>query len=377
MSPVHYIGPRFVYWRLSQAGAHCGRSAEPIYHVYRTRTGGDILSRILTALASLIAKTAGLAALASGFALARVEIKFADALPKSFSYFPAMHEFKKVADDTAKGKLVVRLFPEGVLDDQRALMEATKVGSLDIAVIASQVSQQLVPEHGIFGLPFVWIKHDDYLHFLQGPIVAELGKKMEVHGLKVLTFADGGVLAVMNSKRPVRTPDDMKGLQLRVMQDPMQVDMIRAMGGIPVPMGTAEVYTAIQQGQIDGNTTGPQLLLALKNHEVAKHLTFTRHGRAAAVVVMNLKKWNVLSADQKAALEEGAKAFFKTDAAFYTSNPGTNNDETVTTLRNAGAVITEPDVESFRKATLPVVQAFKARVKSPLVDQALKDAGYQ
>ena len=334
------------------------------------------MSRPLTTIGSLIARTAALAALASGAAFAQVEIKFADALPKSFSYFAAMHEFKKVADEAAKGKLTVRLFPEGVLGDQKALMEATKVGSLDIAVVASQVSQQLVPEHGMFGLPFVWIKHDDYLRFLQGPIATELGRKMEAHGLKVLTFADGGVLAVMNSKRPVRTPDDMKGLKLRVMQDPMQVDMIKAMGGIPVPMGTAEVYTAIQQGQIDGNATGPQLLLALKNHEVAKHLTFTRHGRAAAVVVMNLKKWNSLAADQKAALNEGAKAFFKTDAAFFTTNPGTNNDETVTTMRNAGAVITEPDIEAFRKATLPVVQAFKARVKSPLVDQALKDAGY-
>ncbi|MFN0304596.1 MAG: TRAP transporter substrate-binding protein [Burkholderiales bacterium] len=328
-------------------------------------------------IGSLVGKAAVAVALTSGTVFAQVEIKFADALPKTFSYYGAMHEFKKVADEAGKGKLTIRLFPEGVLGDQKALMEAAKVGSLDIAVIASQVSQQLVPEHGIFGLPFVWLKHDDYLKFLQGPIVAELGKKMEAHGFKVLTFADGGVLAVMNSKRPVRTPDDMKGLKLRVMQDPMQVDMIRAMGAIPVPMGTAEVYTAIQQGQIDGNATGPQLLWALKNHEVAKHLTFTRHGRAAAVVVMNLKKWNSLSADQKAAIDEGANAFFKTDAAYFVSNPGTSNDDTVTTLRTAGAIVTEPDVEAFRRATLPVVQAFKARVKSPLVDQALKDAGYQ
>ncbi len=335
------------------------------------------MSYAISRIGSLVGKASVAVALTSGAAFAQVEIKFADALPKSFSYYPAMHEFKKVADEAAKGKLTVRLFTEGVLGDQKALMEATKVGSLDIAVVASQVSQQLVPEHGVFGLPFVWIKHDDYLRFLQGPIVAELGKKMEPHGLKVLTFADGGVLAIMNSKRPVRTLEDMKGLKLRVMQDPMQVDMIKAMGAIPVPMGTAEIYTAIQQGQIDGNATSPQLLLSLKNHEVAKHLTFTRHGRAAAVVVMNLKKWNAMSADQKTALDEGAKAFFKLDAAFYASNPGTSNDDTVTTLRAAGAIVTEPDIEAFRRATLPVVQAFKARVKSPLVDQALKDAGYQ
>ena len=308
-------------------------------------------------------------------AFAQTELKFADALPKTFAYYPAMVAFKETVDKS--GKLTIRLFAEGVLGDQKALMEATKVGSVDIAVVASQVSQQLVPEHGIFGLPFVWIKYDDWLKFLQGPIVAELGKKMEPHGMKVLTFADGGSLAVLNSKRAVRTPEDMKGLKLRVMQDPMQVDMIKAMGGIPVPMGTPEVYTAIQQGQIDGNATGPQLLWALKNHEVAKHLSFTNHGRASGVVMMNLKKWNALNAEQKKALEEGAKTFFKVDSEYFTTNPNTANDKVVGFMANAGVVVTEPDIAAFRKATAPVVQAFKARVKSPLVDRALKDAGYQ
>ncbi len=308
-------------------------------------------------------------------ALAQTELKFADALPKTFSYYPAMVAFKETVDKT--GKLTIRLFPEGVLGDQKALLEATKVGSVDIAVVASQVSQQLVPEHGIFGLPFVWLKHEDYLKFLQGPIAAELGKKMEPHGLKVIVFADGGSLAVLNSKRPVRTPEDMKGLKLRVMQDPMQVDMIKAMGAIPVPMGTPEVYSAIQQGQIDGNATSVQLLWALKNYEVAKQLSVTNHGRAAGVVIMNLKKWNALDGDQKRALEAGAKTFFNVDAEYYTTSASTASPRVVTQMAGSGVVVSEPDIAAFRTATLPVVLAFKNRVKSPLVDQALKEAGVQ
>jgi tripartite ATP-independent transporter DctP family solute receptor len=313
--------------------------------------------------------------LAAGAASAATELKFADALPKTFSYYPAMVEFKKIAEERTGGRLAVNLFAEGVLGDQKTLLESTKVGAVDISVIASQISQQLVPEHGLFGLPFVWPKDEDYHKFLQGPITAELGKKMESHGLKVITFADGGVLAILNSKRPVRSPEDMKGLKLRVMQDPMQVDIIKAMGAIPVPMGTGELYQAIQQGQIDGNATSPQLLHALKNDEVAKNLTFTRHGRAAAVVIMNLRRWNALPADQKAAIEEAAKGFFRADAEYYTSKPGTNNAETVETMRKGGVTVSEPDFDAFRKATRPVIEAFKARVKSPLVDQALKDAG--
>jgi len=159
------------------------------------------------------------------------------------------------------------------------------------------------------------------------------------------------------------------------MQDPMQVDMIKAMGGIPVPMGTPEVYSAIQQGQIDGNATSVQLLYGLKNQEVAKQLSVTNHGRASGVVIMNLKKWSSLTADQKKALDEGSKAFFKTDAEYYTTNSNTATPAVVSKMQSSGVTVTEPDIAAFRKVTLPVVQAFKARVKSPLVDRALKEAG--
>ncbi|MEO7402911.1 MAG: TRAP transporter substrate-binding protein [Burkholderiales bacterium] len=324
--------------------------------------------------ASCVAAAVAVALVPIGNAVGQVELKFADGLPKTFAYYGAMEAFKETVEAKTKS-LSIKLFGEGVLGDQKALMEATKVGAVDISVIASQVSQQLVPEHGMFGLPFVWIKHDDWLKFLQGPIAAELGKKMEPHGMKVLAFSDGGGLAVLNSKRSVRTPDDMKGLKLRVMQDPMQIDMIKAMGGIPVPMGTPEVYTAIQQGQIDGNATGPQLLWALKNHEVAKHLTFTNHGRSSGVVVMNLRKWNSLNAEQKAAIEEGSKAFFKKDAEYFISAPNTANDKVVNFMEKTGVTITQPDTAAFRTATMPVIDAFRARVKSPLVDRALKEAG--
>ena len=307
---------------------------------------------------------------------AALELKFADALPKTFSYYTGMQEFKKVVEDKTKGELTIKLFTDGVLGDQKTLLESTKVGAVDIAVVASQISQQIAPEHGIFGLPFIWINDEDYLRFLESPLAAELGKPMERAGLTVLTFANGGVLAVLNSKRPVRTPEDMKGLKLRVMQDPVQVETIKAMGGIPVPMGTGELYSAIQQGQIDGNATSPQLLYALRNHEVAKHLTFTRHARAAGVVIMNQRKWNGLSAEHRAALAEGARGFFRVNNEWYATRPGSNNREVVDTMRKAGVTVSEADVPAFRSSTRHIVDDFRGRVKSPLVDQILKAAGY-
>lgn len=333
-----------------------------------------VQSRSSRAVVALISAAALGWMSAPGRALAQTELKFADALPKTFSYYNAMFAFKQAVEEKAKS-LKVNVFGEGVLGDQKALMEGTKIGAIDIAVVASQVSQQLVPEHGIFGLPFVWVKEEEFRKFIEGPIALELGKKMEAHGLKVLKIVDVSPVGVLNSKRAVRTPEDMKGLKLRVMQDPMQVDVVKAMGGIPVPMGTPEVYTAIQQGQIDGNATSAQLIWALKNHEVAKHYSDTRQSQSAAIVIMNLKKWNALSAEQKAALEEGGKAFLKVNREYYTSNPATSTQNVLGLMQKAGVTITEPDIAAFRKATAPVIQQFKQRVKSPLIDQALKEAG--
>ena len=100
--------------------------------------------------------------------------------------------------------------------------------------------------------------------------------------------------------------------------------------------------------------------MALKNHEVAKHLSFTHHGRAAAVVVMNLKKYNSLTAEQKKVLDEASTAFFDKDLEYFTTNPNTADERVVGFMANAGVTVTQPDIAAFRKATLPVVQAFKS-----------------
>ncbi len=313
-------------------------------------------------------------ALAPALALAQTELKFADSLPKAFSYYNAMFACKEATEAKTKS-LKINVFGEGVLGDQKAIMESTKVGAIDISVVASQVSQQLVPEHGVFGLPFVWVKDEDFRKFIEGPVAAELGKKMEVHGLKVLKIVDVSPVGVLNSKRAVKTPDDMKGLKLRVMQDPMQVDIVKAMGGIPVPMGTPEVYTAIQQGQIDGNATSAQLIWALKNHEVAKHYSDTRQSQSAAVVMMNLRKYNALNAEQKAALDDCGKAFLTKNREYYTSSPATSTSNVVGLMQKAGVTISEPDIAAFRAATAPIIKNFRDKMKSPLVEQALKEAG--
>ena len=326
-----------------------------------------------TLLDHLVALAVGLGVSAAP-AFAQTELKFADSLPKTFSYYPAMFAFKEAVEAKTK-TLKINVFGEGVLGDQKAIMESTKVGAIDISVVASQVSQQLVPEHGIYGLPFVWVKEEDFRKFIEGPIAVELGKKMEVHGLKVLATVDVSPVGVVNSKRAVKTPSDMKGLKLRVMQDPMQIEVVNAMGGIAVPMGTSEVYTAIQQGQIDGNATSAQLIWALKNHEVAKHYSDTKQSQSAAIVMMNLKKYNALSAEQKAALEDGSKAFLKVNREYYTASPKTSTASVMEEMKKAGVTITEPDIGAFRKATAPVIQSFRNRVKSPLVEQALKEAG--
>jgi len=292
--------------------------------------------------------------LAPAIGAAQVEVKFADALPKTFSYYPGMLEFKKVVEERTKETLTVKLFTDGVLGDQKTLLESTKVGAVDISVVASQISQQLVPEHGIFGLPFVWLKDEDYLTFLQGPIAAELGRKMEAHGLKVLCIADGGVLAVLNSKRPVRNPDDMKGLKIRVPETVTITHTFRAWGAAPTPVAAAELYLALKQGVVDGQDNGFDAIAQAKYYEVQKYVTKIDYIQSGLMVLISADRWSRLGpAQQKALLDAAAE----TEAW---ASPMTNEGaaKSIEFLRKQGMEIVEPDLAPFKKLAAEALAKF-------------------
>jgi tripartite ATP-independent transporter DctP family solute receptor len=314
----------------------------------------------------------------TGLLAAPVVVKWGDAAPKSFSYWGAMQAFKAEVDKKLPGKVDLQLFGDGVLGDQKAVLEQTTMGAIQICTVPSLVTTNIVPEHQVLDLPFVFPSQRAFSDFLVSSEGKRLGALFEKHGLKLLTWSGMNGTDVQNSKREIRTPADMKGLKIRSLPNPLMLDTIQAMGGMGVAMGSAEVYSAVQQGVIDGVYTAPQFLNAMKIYEVAKFYTPLNAHFAAGVTVVNLKFWNTLPPDVQKVFMEASETWNKVQEAYYLDgSKETSNQQAVDSFKKRGVKVTEPDINAFKKATIPVVKKYREKIGADSVDRVLKFVGYK
>jgi C4-dicarboxylate-binding protein DctP len=200
----------------------------------------------------------------------------------------------------------------------------------------------------------------------------------EKHGLLNMSWGYAGEIGVQNRKRAIKTPEDLKGLKIRTMPDPVMVDTINAMGGMGVAMGLGELYTAVQQGTIDGLSTSPQLLDSLKIYEVAKFYSPLNMHYTPVLFIINMKFYNSLPPDIQKVLTEACKTWGKNvGAKFLDPNSKISNDYIFKVYKEKGVEVTPVDVAPFRKLTVPVVKKYRDQIGADYVDQILKFVGYK
>jgi TRAP-type transport system periplasmic protein len=176
------------------------------------------------------------------------------------------------------------------------------LGGIEMTQVSTGPVGGLIPEFDLFSLPYIFRDTDHFVKVVGSPVGARFFDLLEKRGIKGLCWFDNGYRNVFNSKKPIKTPEDMKGMKIRVMESPIMVDTINAMGGSATPMAYGELYTAIQQGVLSGAENAPG------NVFNDKFYSLTNHFRPPGVVVVSLKVWNRLSkADQQVLLDE-AKA---------------------------------------------------------------------
>jgi len=192
---------------------------------------------------------------------------------------------------------------------------------------------------------------------LDGPIGTKMLKKMETQGWKGLAYGERGFRNLTNSKRPVVTPDDVKGLKIRLMQNPIYVDAFKALGANAVPMAWTEALTALQQKTIDGQENPLNVIVAFKLYESQKYLSLTRHAYAPNVIMMSMKTWKKLTPEQQAIIQEAATEASKANRQYDNDKAA----EWLAFLKEQGMeVVEKPDLEAFRKAVEPVYEKYGA-----------------
>jgi len=298
--------------------------------------------------------------LAFVLAAAAASANFAYAQPKVFNLgyvgrptSPEGIGAQAFADEVKKrsnGRLEIRLHSGGALGGEREMLEGIQLGTIDIAMPATAVVGNFVPEVQILDIPFLFRDIDQAYRVFDGPIGQEMLAKFPSRGLIGLALGGNGFRQLTNSKRPVSSPDDLHGLKLRTMENQTHLMVWRQLGALPTPMALPEVFTALQQGVVDGQENPIGAIINNKFGQVQKYLTLTNHAFTSIAVVMSPTAYNALSAPDKQLFVDGARTAMRVTKEQVAIVEKTG----VETLRGMGIVVVEKvDATRFQDKLKP------------------------
>ncbi|HAX20250.1 MAG TPA: C4-dicarboxylate ABC transporter substrate-binding protein [Hydrogenophaga sp.] len=254
-----------------------------------------------------------------------------------------------------QGRYKCQQFPNNALGGEREMIEAVQLGTQDVANVSTGALGNFVPETKIVDIPFLFRDYDHARKVMDGPIGQDLLKKMTAKGIVGLAWTENGFRHITNSKRAINNADDAKGLKLRTMENKVHMEGYKTFGILPTPMAWPEVFTALQQGTVDGQENPIPVILSNKLSQVQKHLSLTNHVYSPAVLVLTPAIWSKLSDADKLVFQDAAKS------AATVQRKKVNDDEAngIAELRKDGMQVVEKvNGESFRKAVAPAYANF-------------------
>ncbi len=223
----------------------------------------------------------------------------------------AIDTFAKEVAARTNGRYKVETFYNGALGGERESIEAVQLGTQELAFSSTGPVPNFVPETKILDVPFLFRDKAHARAVLDGPIGQELLGKFDAKGFKALAWGENGFRHMTNSKRDVKTPEDLKGLKMRTMENPVHIAAYKGLGIITTPMAFPEVFTALQQGTVDGQENPLPVIMSAKFSQVQKHLSLTGHVYSPCIFVMNKASFDKLSAADKTAFLDAAKVAVK------------------------------------------------------------------
>jgi TRAP-type transport system periplasmic protein len=321
------------------------------------------ISRLVTGLA-LSAGTALLPLAAPAQAPTTLNMNISVA--QNSHYGVAVEAFAREVETRTGGRYRVQNFYSGALGAERESVEGVQLGTIDLTLTSTGPIPNFVPEVAILDIPFLFRDYAQARAVLDGPIGQDMLKRFPPKGIVALAWAENGFRHMTNSKRPVNVPEDLKGLKMRTMENPIHIQAYKQFGILPTPMAFTEVYTALQQGTVDGQENPLSVITSAKLDQVQKNLTLTGHVYSPSLILMNKAQWDKLSDADKQAFLDAAKEAVKANRARV------DNDEkmAVAELRAKGmAVVEVVDKGKFQAVLAPVYADFGKRFGQENIDR--------
>lgn len=280
------------------------------------------------------------------------QLKIAHALPESHPVHLGLVELKRKAEELSGGQLRFTIFPGGQLGSEDQCLEKAQVGTLDITKVSAAPISNFVPAYKLFSLPYLFRDEAHYWKTLEGDVGRDMLANLATRGdgspsgLHGLGYFDSGSRNFY-SIQPLTGLADIRGKKFRVMNDPVAMDMVQAMGGSPTPIAFGELYTALKQGTVDGAENNPPSFLTSRHYEICKHYLLNHHSRIPDVILISSRIWDQLSAQEKQWLEEAIAHAGKFQRELWK----VETEKALETLRKEGVSIIEPDTAPFRDAS--------------------------
>ena len=294
----------------------------------------------------------------------------AHTLPQTHPVHKGILEFQKALEEKSGGKLKVKIFPDGQLGSEREVLELLQIGSVAVTKVSAATLSNFVPEYNVLGIPYLFRDKTHYFDVLEGEIGKSILEKGSKYWLRGLCYYDAGSRSFYTKNKAIRTPEDLKGLKIRVMNNQMAINMVNALGGSATPMAYGELYTAIQQGVVDGAENNPPSFVSSNHYEVSKYYTIDQHSSIPDVLIIGTKVWETLSEEERQWVQEAADESAQAEKKFWAASV----DESMKKAKEAGVEIIIPNKSLFADKTESVVEDFKKNNPSmeALVNQIQK-----
>lgn len=293
-------------------------------------------------------------------------INLGHTLSDSSHYSVGADAFKETLERLSDGEFEVVEHTSGALGGERAMIEGLQIGTVDVVITSTGPLGNFVPETYVLDLPFLFEDYDQARCVLDSEIGQELLDKMGNHDLVGLAWSENGFRHMTNSKRAVKTPADAEGLKVRTMENKVHMEAFEQMGVHPTPMAFPEVFTALQQGTVDGQENPITVIVATKFWEVQDHLSLTGHVYSPAAVLGSPILLDGLSEEQRGWFEQAAQA----SAEATREEVSRLEQEGVELLRENGMTVeTDIDKAPFQEAVKPAYQIYTDQYGSEMLDR--------
>ena len=282
-------------------------------------------------------------------------LKLGHTLDTSHPVHLALEHMKAHLEKLSDGKVTMDIYPGSVLGSEVQCIEQLQYGSLAMTKTSAAAMENFIPSMSVYSMPYVFRDSDHYWKVLEGEIGTKLLQSGEDKFLHGLCYYDSGSRNFYTKSKPIKTPEDLKGMKIRVMNSKTAIDMVKAMGGSPTPISWGELYSALAQGTVDGAENNPPSFTSNKHYEVCKHFSLDGHTRIPDILMMSSHVWDGLDPEVQGWVQESANESMEFQRKLW-------KEKTVDALKDAekqGVTVYEVDTAAFAEKVAPMFDAIK------------------